>query len=260
MQIALRQIRETPPPLPADVPGGPRQLVERMLAKDPAQRPPDGAAVLAALDDVGTGNAPTATSGRARTRVLTPLAAVGTTRVPPAEAAAPAGSVLGRSGHHLLRRPLVPLVALLAPAVLAGAVLLGTSDSAPPAGEPAATTTPAPPPGMEIVPSAYVGRPLAEVRAELTGRGLVVQPRPLQTADVPDGQVIAVDPAGRLPSGAAVTVVHGVAPPPPAPAPAPVQDEEEKEKEEERKDRAEEQREKAEEQREKAEEREGKDD
>jgi serine/threonine-protein kinase len=70
----------------------------------------------------------------------------------------------------------------------------------------------------------YVGRAVAEVQAELLARGLQVALRPVQTPDVPDGQVIAVDPAGELSPGTLVTVTHAVAPPAPVPtvAPAPV--------------------------------------
>ena len=41
--IALKHIREEPPPLPGDVPPAVRHLVERALAKDPARRWPSAA-------------------------------------------------------------------------------------------------------------------------------------------------------------------------------------------------------------------------
>ena len=44
VQIAVMQIRDEPDPLPADVPADVRALVERAMAKDPAERFPDGAA------------------------------------------------------------------------------------------------------------------------------------------------------------------------------------------------------------------------
>jgi serine/threonine-protein kinase len=67
----------------------------------------------------------------------------------------------------------------------------------------------------------YVGRPVAEVQAELIERGLQVTLKPLQTGDVPDGQVIDLDPVGQVLPGAAVTVTYAVAPPPPTPTPTP---------------------------------------
>jgi beta-lactam-binding protein with PASTA domain len=100
---------------------------------------------------------------------------------------------------------------------------------------------------VDLSPSTYAGRPVTEVQAELAARGLQVVLRPLTTADVPDGQVIAVDPGGALAPGTPVTVTYAIAPPVvpaatpesapapalvvadpapgsvPAPAPAPVQ-------------------------------------
>src|SRR3954467_1331157 len=108
--IALRHLRDTPDPLPDDVPAGVRTLIERATIKDPAQRFPDGAAVVEAIDELRAG------------RVLTPVehtdkqsfwllpdgaalagasAATGTGRRAPAPES-------GRIG-----RLLVPLVALL---------------------------------------------------------------------------------------------------------------------------------------------------
>jgi eukaryotic-like serine/threonine-protein kinase len=53
--IALAHINRPPPPLPADVPPAVRLLVERALAKDPADRFADGAAFAAALHRVASG-------------------------------------------------------------------------------------------------------------------------------------------------------------------------------------------------------------
>ncbi|TFV54059.1 serine/threonine protein kinase, partial [Geodermatophilus sp. DF01-2] len=53
--IALKQVREDPDPLPDDLPGDVRRLIRRALAKDPAARMPDGAAFVAAVEDVRAG-------------------------------------------------------------------------------------------------------------------------------------------------------------------------------------------------------------
>jgi len=79
---------------------------------------------------------------------------------------------------------------------------------------------------VEVVSADYVGRPVSEVEDELSGLGLTVQPRPLTTADVPAGRVIAVDPLGALQPGDTVTLTHAVAPPAPSPAPASAEPEE----------------------------------
>ncbi|MGW0593301.1 serine/threonine protein kinase [Streptosporangium sp. NPDC002607] len=53
--IALKHIREAPPPLPPDVPPAIRALVERSLAKDPARRFPSAAAMSAAARQAAFG-------------------------------------------------------------------------------------------------------------------------------------------------------------------------------------------------------------
>jgi serine/threonine-protein kinase len=55
--IALAHINRPPPPLPAHVPPAVRLLVERALAKDPADRFPDGGAFGEAVRRVATGGA-----------------------------------------------------------------------------------------------------------------------------------------------------------------------------------------------------------
>jgi serine/threonine-protein kinase len=53
--IALAHINRPPPPLPAEVPPAVRLLVERALAKDPADRFPDGGAFADAIRRVAAG-------------------------------------------------------------------------------------------------------------------------------------------------------------------------------------------------------------
>ncbi|WP_344923347.1 serine/threonine-protein kinase [Streptosporangium oxazolinicum] len=53
--IALKHIREAPPPLPPDIPPAVRALVERSLAKDPARRFPSAAAMSAAARQAAFG-------------------------------------------------------------------------------------------------------------------------------------------------------------------------------------------------------------
>src|SRR5881392_3898472 len=45
LEIAMRHVRENPPPLPGDIPPAVRQIVERAMAKDPAARWPSASAL-----------------------------------------------------------------------------------------------------------------------------------------------------------------------------------------------------------------------
>jgi serine/threonine-protein kinase len=58
IEIALQHIDGTPPPLPPDIPGPVRQVVERCLSKQPAQRWPSAASLAAAARLAASGQAP----------------------------------------------------------------------------------------------------------------------------------------------------------------------------------------------------------
>ena len=156
-----------------------------------------------------------------------------------AGSAGPDGGRTPERGGRRRIAVLVAAVALLAVAV-AAAVVAGTRSSSSPA--PAATapvTTPAPTtsaapvttdPGVPVDPAAFVGRPVDQVRGQLTELGLVPRLTAVTTSSVPSGQVTAVAPTGLLARGSEVTVSYAVAPstsaaptstPAPAPAPAP---------------------------------------
>lgn len=62
IQVAMKHIRDVPPPLPADVPQGAREVVDRAMAKDVAQRWPSASAMAQAARRVASG-APTASFG-----------------------------------------------------------------------------------------------------------------------------------------------------------------------------------------------------
>ncbi|TFV52406.1 protein kinase, partial [Blastococcus sp. TF02A_35] len=55
VQIAVMHLRDEPAPLPPEVPDGVRALVGRAMAKDPAARFPDGAALRDAADRLAAG-------------------------------------------------------------------------------------------------------------------------------------------------------------------------------------------------------------
>jgi serine/threonine-protein kinase len=229
VQIALKQIREEPQPLPPDVPAGIRRLVERAMAKDPAVRYPDGEALRAAVDQAtdGSATAPIGVRGRTGTAVL-PLPAAATAS---GQAASPAARPLGAASLAAgslaarLRRLPVPLL-LGAVAVLLTAVLVGVLTSGPdatgnqPSSEESTSAAPTPT-TVAVVAGDLLGRPVQEVQAELVGQGLQVQLTPVETGDVAAGLVMAATPEGDLAPDTTVALSYAVAPAPVPEAPRP---------------------------------------
>ncbi|MFI7128260.1 serine/threonine-protein kinase [Nonomuraea sp. NPDC050153] len=77
--IALKHIREAPPPLPADIPQAVRTLVEVALSKDPARRFPTARAMSEAAKAIASGQAPAALPEP-------PVLSTGATMAPPVDA------------------------------------------------------------------------------------------------------------------------------------------------------------------------------
>ena len=214
VQIALRQIRDVPDPLPDDVPDAVRDLVGRMLLKDPAARFADGAAVRDAVDDVLAGRrAGAGVLGDGGTR---PMAVVWPAADALPTSAAPAPRPLGA-------RVLAPVAALLVGAALAVA---GVALLAPAAPAPVAAATAEEETAVVLAAAEHVGRPVAEVEADLARLGLRVAQVPSETGRSAPGTVLSLTPTGALSRGDLVTLTVAVAPrpapePSPAPAPAP---------------------------------------
>ncbi|MCF6746286.1 serine/threonine protein kinase [Blastococcus sp. KM273128] len=202
VQIALRQLREEPPPLPADIPEQVRTLVGRALLKDPAERYPDGAAFRDAVEDVRAG------------RLLPPVPRPAGTR--PLDVPPPPAPVTGSRPRRL--RLLAPLVALVVGAGLGIAALQVWGDA--PA-DPGGGTSEAPEP-VVIAAADFVGRPVAEVEAELAAAGLGVELVGRESDAVPAEHVLELAPVGAVAPGTVVLVTYAVAPPEPEPEPDPV--------------------------------------
>jgi serine/threonine-protein kinase len=210
VQIALKQMREEPPPLPPEVPAGLRSLVERAMAKDPAARFPDGAALRAAID---------ATTDRGAT---TPIAHTGSdntgTAVMPL-AALPFGASPGAGATAATpraRRVPVPLILGAFAALVVLAVLVGVVKGNPTRPEQPAAETTSTPSTVRVVAAELLGRPAEQVQAELVEQGLSVQLTPVVTPDATPGTVVAVQPEGELAPGTPLTLTYAVAPPAPA--------------------------------------------
>jgi tRNA A-37 threonylcarbamoyl transferase component Bud32 len=204
--IALRHLRDQPEPLPEEVPVGIRTLVERAIVKDPAQRYPDGAAVVAAVDEVLAG------------RQLPPVQRTDTQSfwlLPDAGSSATGTSSTAQAGGSRRGRVLVPVLALLVGAGLASAVLQTVTPGQDTTATAAVVGLGAPGPAVdtsgpaEVRPADYVGRPLAAVQAQLEGLGLVVQVEEVVTGSAAPGLVVDVAP---LADGTTVVVSYAVAP------------------------------------------------
>jgi eukaryotic-like serine/threonine-protein kinase len=215
--IALAHINRPPPPLPSDIPPAVRLLVERALAKDPADRFPDGAAFAEAISRVAKGG--TLTGSTLPAVPLAPATAPGfamaaddsSTRVMPAtgpRSAAGFGAVA--TGAVAAGRPMPPLHAddedpyavhdlppeerrrgrtwlWVALAVLL-ALLLGLGGwllLSDPGGDGSETPRTSASAGTSVSgeaflfdPQAYIGQDHREVQAELEGEGLSVSAEP----------------------------------------------------------------------------------
>ncbi|MFI6823041.1 protein kinase [Micromonospora sp. NPDC050187] len=86
LEIAMRHVRETPRPLPADIPPPVRALVDRAMAKDPAARWPSAAALAGAARQV---KAALAHQNRPGGRARPISAAPSSPATPPARAQVP---------------------------------------------------------------------------------------------------------------------------------------------------------------------------
>ena len=90
--MALAHVRDTPRPLPPDIPPAVAALVMQMLVKDPATRFPNGVALAQAVGQIRGGSRPAGTSGTTRT-------AARTRAVPVAPAQSPAASRTPATGR-----------------------------------------------------------------------------------------------------------------------------------------------------------------
>jgi serine/threonine-protein kinase len=211
--IALRHLRDQPEPLPDDVPAGVRRLIEHATVKDPAQRYADGAAMVAAIDELRAGRQlPPVEHTDTQSFWLLPDAAALAGASAAVEGRPPARTRQGRVG-----RLLVPLIALLVGAGLTAVVLQALAPTAPQATTAATVQAPAaaaaPSDTLVLAAADYLGRPVSAVRAQLEAMGLVVQLATVTTGDADPDTVVDVAPLStQLQAGQTVLVSYAVAP------------------------------------------------
>ena len=238
VSVALAQVSQEPPALPADLPDPVRELVMRMLAKDPSDRPASagelGAEALAMRPAVASQAAHRAPPAPTRTIPLVGAAyddtsgGAGADEGPPTDpqttVVAPRLSTDTDPGFRLPDPSSlphwVPYAAVLV--VLALVLLLlvqscggdGSGDaSTRQPGTGAAASDSTAPATVDVVAADYVGRPQADVRSDLTGLGLTVAVT--STAGGGEvGTVKDVSPTGTLDAGSRVTIDVVAAPSP----------------------------------------------
>ncbi|MEU5944172.1 protein kinase [Micromonospora sp. NPDC047465] len=158
LEIAMRHVRETPRPLPADIPPQVRAVVERALAKDPAARWPSAAALAGVARQL---KAQLSQQARAGGRPIS--AAPASPAAPPGRAQVPAPAAHPRVAPHRPptatpqpQRPPVaaprPAVAPHRPTTVAPAVSVPRPPVAPPGYPRGAATVP------PARPMAYAGQ------------------------------------------------------------------------------------------------------
>jgi serine/threonine-protein kinase len=206
--IALKQLREQPEPLPDQLPPGVRTLISRALAKDPAQRLPDGAAFVAAVEDALAGrDLPEAPPTVA---VFAPVEAADADPIEAAVAAPATGAVRMPPPRRPIGRRiamvLVPLLTLLTGAAVAAVIVHGLG-AAP--GTPAVAAQTQDGDGFVLSADDYIGRPVDEVAIQLSALGLTVHRRADRHSNAPFDTVTGVDPVGRkLRVGDVVTLTY----------------------------------------------------
>ena len=262
--IAMAQINDTPPDLPNTISEPVRNLVLACIAKKPADRPASAAhlaraaaalrrgdvtgaaaavpAVIAAgaATEAATVMMPSADATAATTVLASPTAGgntlppdlFGPTDTSPTPTDEEDGEKKKRSPWTW---PLIALIALLA-LVLIGTViaLLTSNNGGTPAPTPTAsstptptrsTPTPTPTPDTVLLNNAdFVGRPFADVEAQLVGLGMQVNRVEGNAAASPDQEntVIEINPTGNVKKGTAIDVrVYAAMVTPDAPGTAP---------------------------------------
>jgi eukaryotic-like serine/threonine-protein kinase len=132
LEIAMKHVRDTPPPLPADIPPAVRQIVERAMAKDPAARFPHASA----FGQVARRAAAALSSGTST--------AIGPSGSPVSVPPVPSQTSPGPTGTGPVPRPPVSGTRVMP----AGAYPTGRTAAVPPPSSPAG-------PGMASAPGGY---------------------------------------------------------------------------------------------------------
>ena len=233
--IAMAQINDTPPPLPATVPQPVQNLVMAMIAKKPADRPSSAATVARAAQALRRGDlnsaaiavpaviagvvggAAAASGDDAMTQILG--ATQGATTIMPTTAQIPteAEQAPEKKKRSPWTWPLIALIVLLL-IVLGGTLwALLANQKAPAPGPSTASsapvvtptkTTPAPTPRVDVDALGLVGLTCSDATAKATDAGLQATCAAGDPAPAADqvGKVYKVNPTGTVPQGSSIAL------------------------------------------------------
>jgi serine/threonine-protein kinase len=230
--IAMAQINEQPPPLPATVAAPVQNLVLAMIAKKPEDRPASTAAVARAATALRRGDVaaaaaavPAIATGVGASDDATQLLTPGGDTAAATSLLPAAATPLTDEGEKKKRSPWTwPLIALiiLLLLVLGGTIwaLIANQDndrdpspstsSAAPSATPSVTPTPSEPTTVNVVAADFQGRECAEASAALDGLGLganCVAGDPAPDADS-ENTIYRVNPTGNVPKGTVVELTY----------------------------------------------------
>ncbi len=252
--IAMAQINEAPPELPATVPEPVRNLVFSCIAKNPADRPASTAHLARAAQALRRGDVRAAAEAVPAILGTTPadatllMPSAGPTQATTVLAApiGPGGPIGPGTGVNAAETngtppkkkrspwtwPLIALIALLAILLIGGIFLLVNQNGSTPTPSPSTTPshsaspspTPSPTPtstAVQINKADYVGLSGSAASAKLNslGMGSNVVTGTAATSPAMVGTVYDVNPTGSVPTGTMITLtVYGPVPTPSAPA------------------------------------------
>ncbi len=220
VSVALAQVSQVPPALPDDLPEPVRELVMRMLAKEPGARPDSAGALgreaLAMRPAVAAAAAPLEPTRALPAGEVAAVAAGPATPDPRGDHTTVVVGRLGTDTDPGFRLPDVsrmprwlPYAAGLAAAAVLLLVLVQSCGTDPvrttPGSGTESSTGPTAATEVDVAARDYLGRPADEVREELVGLGLRVTVAPSAGGGVV-GTVKDVTPTGTLKEGTAVTL------------------------------------------------------
>ncbi|MET0840027.1 MAG: PASTA domain-containing protein, partial [Marmoricola sp.] len=203
---ALAHIREDVPPLPDHVPPALDHVVRRAMAKNPAQRYPDGAALAEALREAGGSGAAVPPPPAETTQVLPAAgpAAVAAAAATPGTRETPVAAE--PSAERVTTTRTSNRWPLYAAAVLALLVVVALLVAHPWTDDTSADGTTSDE-RVRVRANAYIGDPVEDVEAALADKGLETNRNEVSNpGDEKAGTVADLDPTGRVRKGTTITL------------------------------------------------------